>query len=305
MQERDLDALAEELTRRIVSRADSHDDLSHAPLAWNDDIRTLYRDHHNAALVYSRIAADTGDEEIWKQAIGHWAVVLANGAYWEEWYRQRRPLYGSTADQLSATDIQTPLLEQMRALWEESQEPQSAARLRALMGWERNAVAALQRVLQVAARQGIAVPPVVAQVASPLLLKLYGLIDSADVLMAALDRIKASPYHEELLSKALSDAAEVDALLEANEYELALQAVHAQPASAENTRRLGLIYPLYVEKLLADDRPEEALAQAEAFLTSCLSMLRQNPFSPAPPLPGQKRFWTGTPAVRSVFGLLL
>ena len=154
----------------------------------------------------------------------------------------------------------------MKARWDESQEPQSAARLQALMEWEQKAVAALQHVLQVAARQGIPVPPVVVQVASPLLLKFYGLTDAADVLLAALDQIKASPYQEELLSKALSDAAEVEALLEAKEYELALQAVHDQPASTGNVGRLGLIYPLYVEKLLADDRPEEALAQAEAFL---------------------------------------
>ena len=95
---RDLYDLAEELTRRIVSRADSRDAVPHAAQTWNEEMRALYHDHHNAALVYSRIAADNGDEEIWKQAIGHWAVVLGNAAYWEEWLPQRSPFYGSTAD---------------------------------------------------------------------------------------------------------------------------------------------------------------------------------------------------------------
>ena len=263
---RDLYALAEELTRRILSRADGHDAVPHAALAWNEEMHALYHDHHNAALVYSRIAADAGDEKIWKQAIGHWAVVLGNAHYWEEWYRRRSYLYGSTANELTVTDIQPRLLEQVRTLWEESQEPQSAARLRALMRWEQKTVAALQHVLQVAARQGIPVPPVVAQIASPLLLKLYGLADAADVLLAALDRIKASPYQEELLSKALSDAAEVEALLEEKEYELAMQSLHTQPASTGRVGLLGLIYPRYVEQLLTDERAEEALAQADTFL---------------------------------------
>lgn len=266
----DVQAMQQELKRRIINQASGHTVPQPTP-EWNEQVSTLYRNHHNAALVYSEHAQNGGNDETWKRAIGHWSVVLNNMRYWEEWCKERAILYGSTADQLTASDVHSQLIEEVISLWEKrvvasTDASLSSTYLRALFQWERQTVAALQHVLRAASRQNVALPAVVEQVGSPLLLKSYGLTDETTALLAALDRIKASPYEEQLLQKAFSETAEFEALMEVKAYDLALQHIRSVPASKRNSQQLGLAYQHLVEDMLSRSNFDEGLRQAEAFI---------------------------------------
>lgn len=182
---------------------------------------------------YTGFLQDQAHNDYWLLAIGCWAVVLSDEAYWGKWVTQRGQIYGETpgADQVLGLIEQT-LPRMLREYHEEKAlkdgELSNHHRYYAsIIEREIELTRAMRYLIRVAERQQLVLPESFVQFVSPLLLKEYGYSHQAREVISNTDSLNLSPYEADLLREAFSPLAEVKALTSIQDYEMALSALRS------------------------------------------------------------------------------
>ncbi|MCB0115701.1 MAG: hypothetical protein KDD84_16490, partial [Caldilineaceae bacterium] len=225
--------LAQDLLRVLLAEGVS-------PAVPSDLDEAALRVHHNAAIVDGQMALPARSVDGWRAAIAHWAVVLAHGSYWQSWYDERRARYGAGADTLDADHLPERVAQQVAEYWQHGLSQEARLRCLALLSWEWQSVLAMRHLFRVAHEAGAELPPSALRLVAPTLIQQFA-PDTIPTILAALIDLEVSADARSLLAAAFSVDAEVEALINAGHFDLALQVGHARGLSAERLRPLQML----------------------------------------------------------------
>ena len=226
----DYPLLAQEIIRTLLS-----DDAPGFALDFDE---ASLRSHHNAAIVNSRLAQAAHTLDGWRTTIAHWAVVLSSGGYWRHWYEERRARYGGSADALDPAQLPERVAQQVAEFWQRGLTQEARLRCLALMSWEWQSALAMQHVFRVAAHAGVTLSQNVLRLTSPTLIRHFA-ADDAAAFLVVLRTLEVTDDARTLLQAAFSPDAEIDALVNAGHFDLALNLGRARGLPGERLRPLA------------------------------------------------------------------
>ncbi len=256
--------------------------------------------HHNLALLYSQqaIQVSQGDpagmrmaDALWRKAIGHWAVALADEAYWDEW-SARREAGSLAASDRELNDLRARTLPEMLwRYWSEKAEdaPASDAEnyhaYRALLNQEVLAVRAMLAGLENARIRNVALPERVVRLVSPLLLKDgqdHGDIQS---FLKKAPELGMRKVDVELIQQAFSPLADAMALVSDGQFQMAIRQLNdlearypgqSQFLAVLRSERQKAIQQ-YARELVRSEAWSEAMLQLDLILQNALAEARNSP----------------------------
>jgi len=244
------------------------------------------RVHHNLALVYTKmaVAEDTGRNidyeasngfDYWPRAIGHWAVVLSDDEYWERWREQRSRVYGTEVKQQEIQELrQRSIPELIRKYYDEQQVSRGTGPLRnryryfgAMVDHEIELTTAMRCIVRAAERQQVELPDPVRWLLSPLLLKEYNEETAGRQTVQLLTNLRVSHYEAQLVRQAFSPLSDIEALVEAGQYRMALDKLHTLEREtgqdemqwSEIQRKIAHTLGLYTRELVSNGQWDDAI----------------------------------------------
>jgi competence ComEA-like helix-hairpin-helix protein len=242
--------------------------------------------HHNLALVYTKMAMaeDTGrntdyetsnGSDCWARAIGHWAVVLSDDGYWEHWREQRSRAYGTEVKQQEIQELrQRSIPELIRKYHDEQQISRGTGPLRnryryfgAIVDHEIELTTAIRCIVRAAERQQVELPDPVRWLLSPLLLKEYNEETAGRQTVKLLTNLRVSHYEAQLVRQAFSPLSDIEALVEARQYRMALDKLHTLEREtrqdemqwSEIQRKIAHTLELYTRELVNNGQWDDAI----------------------------------------------
>lgn len=212
--------------------------------------------HHNLALMFTNWAVNkdlsrssSNNKQIWRCAIGHWAVVLSDKRYWIQWQKQRNQGFdcGPIIDSGDETTVIDELIyeripDTLKAYFSEREgkvgdEQASFYRYcTALLEQEMEYVTAIRRLISQAKRQNGNLPPEIVNWISPLLVVQNSGNHVKEILIKDLSRYKLSLQDARLIRIAFSELREAQTLSNSGQCDEALKFIQQQ----ENDHQLAV-----------------------------------------------------------------
>jgi len=209
-------------------------------------------------------------------AIGHWAIVLSDDNYLENWTQHRIAVAGNGTSEGAIEIVRTEVLEEVdRWLHERLGQAAFASKedymyLAGLLSIEIERAQAMRHIIQSAVTQKRNVPEPVRQLVSPTLLQSYGHRSAILELLGFMPELTLSYHEAKVVRQAFSDLNRPQVFIESGQYRMAINylqtALQNKPSNTEIKDLLLYALQCEASECIENARWDSALEAAEMAL---------------------------------------